>query len=99
MSIDIYNCRGQESDGVSSASGCINGLSVQILSINEKAIYTHCHSYLLNLVVAAPCNIQIVRNILDQIKEFCYFFNYSEHVRKYLMLVLRIMFLILARKN
>ena len=52
-------------------------LSFQILRINEKAIYTHCHSHRLNLVVAASCNIQIVWNVLDQIKELPYFFNYS----------------------
>ena len=78
LTLDIQNCRGQGYDGASSVSGYINGLSAQILRINEKAIYTHCHSHQLNLVVAASCNIQIVRNVLDQIKELSYFFNYSE---------------------
>ena len=76
--LDIQNCLGQGYDGASSVSGSINGLSAQILRINERAIYTHCHSHWLNLVVAASCNIQIVRNVLDQIKELSDFFNYSE---------------------
>ena len=77
LTLDIQNCCGQGYDGASSISGYNNGLSAQILRINEKAIYTHCRSHRLNLVVAASCNIQIVRNVLDQIKELSYFFNYS----------------------
>ena len=75
LTLDIHNCRGQRYDGASSVSGYINDLSAQIFRINEKAIYTHCHSHRLNLVVAASCNIQVVRNVLDQIKELSYFFN------------------------
>ena len=84
LTLDIDNCRGQGYDGASFVSGYINGLSAQILHINEKAIYTHCRSHLLNLVVAASFNIQIVRNVLDQIKELSYFFNYSEPRQKIL---------------
>ena len=51
LTLDIENCRGQGYDGASSVSGYINGLSAHILRINEKAIYTHCHSHRLNLVV------------------------------------------------
>ena len=84
LTLDIDNCRGQGYDGASLVSGYMNGLSAQILHINEKAIYTHCHSHRLNLVVPASCNIQIVRNVLDQIKELSYFFNYSEPRQKIL---------------
>ena len=59
-------------------------MSAQILRINEKAIETHCHSHRLNLVVAASCIIQIVRDVLDQIRELSYFFNYSEPRQKIL---------------
>ena len=84
LTLDIRTCCGQGYDGASSVSGYISGLSAQILRINEKAIYTHCHSHRLNLVVAASCNIQVVRNVLDQIKELSYFFNYSEPRQKIL---------------
>ena len=84
LTLDIQNCCGRGYDGASSVSGYINGLSAQILRINEKAIYTHCHSHRLNLKVAASCNIQIVRNVLDEIKELSYFFNYSEPRQKIL---------------
>ena len=84
LTLDIDNCRGQGYDGASLVSGYMNGLSAQILHINEKAIYTHCHSHRLNLVVPASRNIQIVRNVLDQIKELSSFFNYSEPRQKIL---------------
>ena len=84
LTLDIYNCRGQGPDGASSVSGYVNGLFAQILFINGKAKYNHRHSHRLNLVVAESCNIQIVWNILDQIKELSYFFNYSESCQKIL---------------
>ena len=76
--LDIHNCSGQSYDRASSVSGYINGLSAHIFCINEKAIYTHCHSHWLNLMVATSYNIQIVWDVLDQIKELSYFFNCSE---------------------
>ena len=57
LTLDINNCRGQGYDGAASVSGHINGLSADILRINEKAVYTHCYSHRLNLAVAASCSI------------------------------------------
>ena len=42
--LDINNCHGHGYDETASVSGHINGLSAQILKINEKAVYIHCHS-------------------------------------------------------
>ena len=36
------------------------------------------------MVVATFCNIQIVRIVLDQIKDLSYFFNFSEPLQKIL---------------
>ena len=57
LTLDINNCRGQGYDGAASVSGHINGLSAHIPRINDKAVYTHCYSHRLNLVVAASCSI------------------------------------------
>ena len=97
LALDVHICRAQVYDEASSVSGYINGLSGQVLCINEKVIYTYCDSHRLNLVAATSCNIQIVRNVLDQIKELSYFFNFSEPSQK--LWKYRIMLLILARKN
>ena len=85
LGLDIRNCRGQGYDGAAAVSGHINGLSAHICKINNKAIYTHCHSHRLNLVIGASCNIQCVRNVFDQIKEISYFFKFSEPQQKMLI--------------
>ena len=87
FTLDITNCHGQGYDGAASVSGHINGLSAHILRINEilfVRLNSHCHSHRLNLVVAASCSIQYVRNVLDQIKELSFFFNFSEPRQKML---------------
>ena len=78
------SCCVQGYNEAASVSGHINGLSAHVLTINEKAVYTHFHSYRLNLVVAASCSIQYIRNVLDQIKELSFFFNFSETRQKML---------------
>ena len=85
LGLDIRNCRGQGYDGAAAVSGHINGLSAHICKINNKGIYTHCHSHRLNLVIGASCNIQCVRNVFDQIKEISYFFKFSEPRQKMLI--------------
>ena len=77
LGLDIRNCRGQCYDGDGSVSGHIN-LNALILRLNKKAIYTHCHSHRLNLVIAKSCCVQGVRNVLDQMKDISYFLNLSQ---------------------
>ena len=73
--LEIRSCRGQGCNGAAAVSELINGLSANICKINSKAIYTHCHSHRLDLVIGASCNIQCVKNVCDQIKEIYYFFQ------------------------
>ena len=88
LTLDINSCRGQGYDGAASVSSHIDGLSAHILRINERAVYTHCHSHQLNLVMAASCSIQHVINVLDQIKELTFFFNFPKPRQKMLDLSL-----------
>ena len=60
LTLDINNCQGHGYDEAASVSSHINGISAYILRINEKAVYTHCHSHRLNLLVAASCSIHYV---------------------------------------
>lgn len=78
LGLDIMNCRGQGYDGAGSVSGYINGLSAQILNINSKALYTHCHSHRLNLTICESCNVPLVSDIFDKVREVSDFFNSSE---------------------
>ena len=78
LGLDILNCRGQGYDGAGSVSGYINGLSAHILRLNHKALYTHCHSHRLNLSVCDSCNIPIVSDLFNKVRETSDFFNSSE---------------------
>ena len=90
LTLDINNCRGQGYDGAASVSGHISDLFAHILRIKEKAVYSNCHSHRLNLVVAASCSTQYVRDVLDRIKELSFFFNFSEPRQKMLHLSIEI---------
>ena len=85
IGLDIRNCRGQGYERAAAVSGHINALSAHICKIKNKAIYTHCHSHCLNLVIGASCNIQCVRNVFDQIKETFCFFKFSVPRQKMLI--------------
>ena len=57
-----------------------------VLQSNKLALYTHCHSHRLNLVVSSLTRIIGFRNVMDAIKAISYFFNLSpkrqEHLEK-----------------
>ncbi|XP_057316227.1 52 kDa repressor of the inhibitor of the protein kinase-like [Hydractinia symbiolongicarpus] len=78
LQLNIMDCRGQGYDGAGSVAGFRNGLAARILRINRKALYTHCHSHRLNLAICKTCGIQAVENVMGQIRDISFFFNYSE---------------------
>ena len=84
--LDLMNCRGQGYDGAGGMAGKVNGLSGIVLQSNKLALYTHCHSHRLNLVVSSFTRIIGFRNVMDAIKAISYFFNLSpkrqEHLEK-----------------
>ena len=83
--LDIKNCFCQGYVGAAVVSGHINGLSVYNWRINSKAIYTQGYSHRLNLFIGASCNMQCVKNFLDQVKEIPYFFKFSAPRKKVLI--------------
>lgn len=78
LKLDISNCRGQAYDGAGAVSGKRKGLSTLITNINSKAIYTHCFNHRLNLGIQKACTIPKVRDMLAEVKELSYFFNFSQ---------------------
>ena len=78
LNLCVNDCRGQGYDGAGAVAGHVSGLSAHILRLNPKALYTHCFSHRLNLVVTKSCLIPLVRNTFMQIKEISYFFNLSD---------------------
>ena len=69
LNLCVSDCRGQGYDGAGAVAGHVSGLSAHILRLNPTALYTHCFSHRLNLVVTKYCSIPLVRNTFMQIKE------------------------------
>ena len=83
IGLPLSNCRGQGYDGASSMSSKARGVSGRILRKNPKALYVHCSSHRLNLV-AKPCTLPVVRNMLGQAKKIASFFSSSPKRGQYL---------------
>nr|XP_047146196.1 uncharacterized protein LOC124819056 [Hydra vulgaris] len=56
--LDIQNCRGQGYGGAGCMAGKYEGVASRIKALNHKAIFVHCASHRLSLVVAAACQVQ-----------------------------------------
>ena len=85
--LDIKNFRGQCYDGAGNMAGKYSGFSTRIKEINDLALYTHCASLGLNLCVATSCQLQSVRNFMDNIQNVSKFFNNSPKRQLHLGLV------------
>ena len=76
VGLHILDCCGQRYDGAGTLAGKDKGLQTQIRRVNSKALYAHCASRRLNLIVVASCKKQQVRNVMEQIKEITYLFTF-----------------------
>ena len=74
LNLDFNNLRGQGYDGAANMSSERIGLQAQIKKDAPLAVYTHCASHRLNLVVVHPCALPSVRNIIDKLKAVSVFF-------------------------
>ena len=72
--LDLMNCKGQGYDGAGVMAEKVNDI---VLQSNKLALYTHCHSHRLDLVVSSLIRIIGFRNVIDTIKAISYFFNLS----------------------
>lgn len=76
--ISINRCRGQGYDGASAMSGAYSGVQKRILAKEPQAIYIHCASHNLNLVLNDACqNVAEVREYYDTIQKLYVFFSGS----------------------
>ena len=64
LTLSIADCRGQGYDGAGAVAGHINGLSANILRLNEKALYTHCYSHRLNLAVCDSLTVVEINTMI-----------------------------------
>jgi hypothetical protein len=77
LSLPLENCRGQGYDGASAMSSQSKGVSGRILKKNPKALYVHCSSHRLNLVVAKACQLPSVVQMLGCAQKITSFFSPS----------------------
>ena len=75
--LDPMNMRGQGYDGASAMSGQFNGVQACIREKNPLAVYTHCASHVLNLVVSHESNLPTILNTISTIQEICSLFGSS----------------------
>lgn len=74
LKLDLQKCRGECYDAAGSMAGKCCSLAGKCRAL---AIYTHCASHCLNLCVAASCQIQNFKNVMDNIQFIPKFFNNS----------------------
>lgn len=80
--LEIENLRRQGYDGARTMSGHVNGVQQLIRELQPRALFTHCRSHALNLVVVHGCSdIPLIRNTMATIENVAVFFSASA-VRK-----------------
>ena len=89
LGLSLNNLQGQGYDGASTMSGEKSGVQKRIRDIQPKALYTHCVSHSLNLVISGSCTCSIpeIRNAVDHIKNLTIWIKYSPKREKFLQVV------------
>ena len=66
--------RGQDYDGAANMAGKFSGVRTRIPTDIPEAYYVHCYAHCLNLAVVKSCQLPIVRNTIDTVKDVSYAF-------------------------
>ena len=77
MNIDPSKCRAQTYDGAGSMSEKLKGCCAQFLKTVPEAVYYHCASHQLNLVLSKTALISEVQVMLETLLSVGLFFKYS----------------------
>lgn len=81
--LESNKCVGQGYDGCSTMAGSISGVQKKIRDKYKKALYFHCASHRLNLVINDLNQVPEIRNTIGTIKDIINFFRESALRRKY----------------
>jgi hypothetical protein len=76
--LDLGNLREQGYDGASAMKGHLGGCAALISKDYPSAIYVHCASHSLNLVLSDACNVDAIRNTIGTMKKMITFIRASE---------------------
>src|SRR6218665_1461463 len=77
LDLDVRNCVGQGYDGAASMSGHVSGVQVLIREQAPLAVYVHCASHCLNLVLNHASQVPPIRNMFTIFSDVITFFNDS----------------------
>jgi len=80
--LNMEKCVGQGYDGCSTMAGKEGGVQAIIRRKYTKAVFVHCSSHRLNLVVNDLNNVSAIRNTIGTIKSIITFFRDSAQRRK-----------------
>ena len=58
-------------------AGSVNGVAARIQSLCPLALYIHCFSHKLNLVIVDACQVQAIRNAMGVMSKVALFFKNS----------------------
>ena len=75
MGLDLRNLRGQGYDGAANMSGKTKGAASIIAAEYPLAVYMHCASHSLNLVIVKSCSNVSIRNMMAICKKIFDFFD------------------------
>ena len=84
LGLDPMNMRGQGYDGAANMSGWRRGVQAVIMAKNPLALYTHCSSHVLNLVIVKSCSIPEFRNMFGVVQRAAVYFGESAKRMAYL---------------
>ncbi|XP_056595590.1 52 kDa repressor of the inhibitor of the protein kinase-like [Triplophysa dalaica] len=74
--LQITFLRGQGYDGASTMSGKVSGVQKRVKELYPRAMYTHCRSHALNLVVVhGGSDLPLVRNTMSIVEKIAVFFS------------------------
>ena len=77
--LDIYKCVSQCYDGAAAMRDQYNGVAKFIKDVNPRAMFVHCRTHLLNLVlVDISKQFKIIRNTMGTVQEAYNFFHASK---------------------
>lgn len=81
LNINLSGLRGSGYDEANTITGHLSGVNVKIKEqICKQALYVHCSSHVLNLVLSHGYSISEIRNTSCTLAEFINFFNTPKHI-------------------
>jgi Domain of unknown function (DUF4371) len=75
LNINLDYCVGQGYDGAAVMAGEKSGVAVRVKKFYPKALYVHCLSHCLNLVLTDSCNLLLIKNCNNVIRSIYNYFN------------------------